>query len=85
MFFLPYILHLYLEVRSNFTKVFFALQPIFKDLEAQFKERTQEFESTKKNIVGKNFNKFSFWNFPERRINNPLGFQVNLEVFLRFG
>lgn len=25
--------------------------PIFKDLEAQFKERTQEFETTKKNIV----------------------------------
>lgn len=33
--------------------VFFVLQPIFKDLEAQFKERTQEFETTKKNIVGK--------------------------------
>ena len=32
---------------------FFASQPIFKDLEAQFKERTQEFETTKKSIVGK--------------------------------
>ena len=28
-------------------------QPVFKDLEAQFKERTQEFETTKKSIVGK--------------------------------
>ena len=32
---------------------FFFSQPIFKDLEAQFKERTREFETTKKNIVGK--------------------------------
>lgn len=29
------------------------LQPVFKDLEAQFKEQTQEFETTKKSIVGK--------------------------------
>lgn len=28
-------------------------QPVFKDLEAQFKEQTQEFETTKKSIVGK--------------------------------
>ena len=29
------------------------LQPVFKDLEAQFKEQTEEFETTKKSIVGK--------------------------------
>ena len=28
-------------------------QPVFKDLEAQFKEQTEEFETTKKSIVGK--------------------------------
>ena len=29
------------------------LQPIFNDLEARFKERTQEFDTMKRNVVGK--------------------------------
>lgn len=33
--------------------IVYVFQPVFKDLEAQFKEQTEEFETTKKSIVGK--------------------------------